>query len=682
MDAQVRQDTRLLRLATVLGSDALLATSLDGVEGLSRLFSYTVGAVAQKEIEAARLLGEPAVLTLTRARGDDQHFHGIVRSVDLTGYDETARTYNYTLTLVPWFWLLTRRTDSRIFQDRSVRQIAEEIFREHGFSDFSLELGRDPPARPYCVQYRESSFAFLSRLFEEEGIFYFFRHGQDRHTMVLADAASSHPEVPAGGMNYDRADFASSQDSVFGWVESLSLTAGRVALADFDYRRPQSSLQAETSIQGAPPSAGDLELYDHPGRFLTQGEGDRAAGLKAAVEEVGRQSFQTGSNAPALRAGVSFTLKGHPLAAANRRYTVVAAGHSATNNLGEGGAGYANRLELIDNGVTFRPPRSTPRPIVEGAQTATVVGPPGEEIHTDELGRIKVRFHWDRRAKNDAAASCWVRVAQSSAGVRWGGFWLPRVGMEVLVEFLDGDPDRPLVNGVVYNGANLPPYPLPERATVSAFKTLSSPGGGGFNELSFDDGKGKEQVFLHAQSRLDVRVRGAAYESVGGGRHQTVGGNRVARVEEDEHLLIKGDRAEAVEGGDSLEVGDDLQVRVGGDHLARVGGELVIRAGSAITLRVGGSMVRIDGSGVVVRGPRVRINSGGGGGNRSASPAKPKEPVAAASGTAGALPQPGAPGRLARLTARRGRVAQTDAFREAARTGAALVESCPAAGAA
>ncbi|MFM2041452.1 MAG: hypothetical protein RLY86_28 [Pseudomonadota bacterium] len=676
MAAALRQDTRLLRMNTPLGTDKLVPSELRMEEGLSRPFTAIVRCIAREAIDTGKLLGQPAVVTLTRDLGDDHHFHGFVISLDLEGYDGTADTYIYELVLAPFLWFLSKTTDSRIFQDSSSREIIEEMLRGYGFSDFEFRLSSEPPKRPYCVQYRESALDFISRLLEEDGILYFFVHEGSRHRLVLIDDPTHHPQLPGGTLTYRKSGMEAAEDSVGSWTETANLTAGHVALSDWN-PETASQVEAHSPIRGHVPAVGDIERFDHPGLFADAGLGNRLAKLEADRQEATQRVAHALANAPGLRAGVRFTLAGHDVARANIDYTVLTAHHQATNNVGGAGAGYSNRVSLVPNKVVWRPPRRTAKPIVPGTQTATVVGPPGEEIHTDALGRIKVRFHWDRRARNDAVASCFIRVAQAQAGLRWGALWLPRVGTEVLVDFLEGDPDRPIVTGVVYNGINRPPVDLPAKATLSGWRTSSTPGGGGFNELSFDDRKGQERVFLHAQRRLDLRAGGDGFESIGGSRHQTVGGDRLTLIGKDEHLLIKGDSRVAVDGEVGLKVGEKLQVRLGDDGLVTSGGEVVVTAASGITLRVGGSVVRIDSSGVAIRGGMVRINSGGGGGSRRASPDTPKEAAAAATGQAGDVPKPGRAPILLKLSGNRGRIAQTDAFREAAATGAPFVQPCP-----
>ncbi|MBX9595366.1 MAG: type VI secretion system tip protein VgrG [Roseomonas sp.] len=673
------QSTRLLRIVTAAGEGAVTAVALGGQEAVSALFRFEVEVVSPTSLSGDTLLGQPAVATVTREAGEAAHFHGIVQEIDFTGHQADGsgqELYRYTLTLVPRLWLLAQGRDCRIFQNRSVPDIIEEVLASHQFADYRLDLQRQYRRRDYCVQYRESSFAFLSRLMEEEGIFYYFVHGAGRHTVVFADGATTPPEATPATLRYLMADVAGAEDSIEDWTESVSLQPAAIATTDFNQEKPLSPLGVQTSIRGAPPGATDIEVFQYPGRYPERDDGETLARLQAEHFEANRRIAAGRSNAPGLRAGHAFALAGHPASGLDGRFVVAEAYHAAQNDLAGGGAGYSNRFRCTDAAHVPRPPRVTPRPQVEGPQTATVVGPKGEEIHTDRQGRVKLRFHWDRRAKNESGDSCWVRVAQSAAGNGWGFQWIPRIGMEVLVEFLDGDPDRPLVTGVVYNGINRTPYDLPGQATVSSLKTMSSPGGGGFNELAFEDKKGEEQVFLHAQKRLDLRVRGEQRESIGGSSHTGIAGARRIRIGDDDHLTVKGDSAAAIEGAMSLSVREDSDIRLQGEAVLGVGGELVITAGSAITLQVAGSTVRIDASGVVIRGPLVRINSGGGGFARQPSPKDPELPAAAAERRAGEAARQAPAPRLAGLSATRSTSTQAAALRAAATSGTPLVRHC------
>jgi type VI secretion system secreted protein VgrG len=657
----------------------MAAVALAGQEALSALFRFEVEVLCPASLNGDTLLGQPAVATVTREASEAAHFHGIVQQIDFIGHQADGsgqELYRYTLTLVPRLWLLAQGQDFRIFQNRSVPEIIEEVLGSHQVSDYRLDLQRQYRRRDYCVQYCESSFAFLSRLMEEEGILYYFVHGASRHEVVFADGATTPPEASPAMLRYLMADIARAEDSIEEWTETVSLLPGAIAVTDFNQEKPLAPLGVQTSIRGAPPGATDIEVFQYPGRYPERDDGETLARLQAEHFEANRRVAVGRSNAPGLRAGHGFSLAGHPAAGRDGRFIVTEAYHAAQNDLAGGGAGYSNRFRCADAAHVPRPARATPRPVVEGPQTATVVGPKGEEIHTDRQGRIKLRFHWDRRARNEAGDSCWVRVAQSAAGNGWGFQWIPRVGMEVLVEFLDGDPDRPLVTGVVYNGVNRPPYDLPGQATVSSLKTMSSPGGGGFNELAFEDRKGEEQIFLHAQRRLDLRVKEERRESIGGASHTGIGGDRRVRVGDDDHLTVKGDSAASIEGGMSLSVREDADIRVQGEAVIGIGGEIVIRAGSAITLQVAGSTVRIDPSGVVIRGPLVRINSGGGGTARQASPKEPELPAAAAERRAGERGQQAPVPRLATLAATRSTSTQAAALRAAARSGTPLVRHC------
>lgn len=677
---ELSQSRRLLRMNTPLGRDKLYAANVAADEALSELFRFTVSAFSVgAPIAQDQLLGRPLVASVAALADPQRHFHGIVESVVLRSVDESRGRFHYEIRCVPWLWFLTRHQDCRIFQDKSVVEIAEEIFGDFGFSDYRWKLTEQPPARTYCVQYRETSFAFLSRLFEEEGLFYYFEHTGDRHTLVVGDSDLAYAPLPGGAqLAYRRLEMGDTDAGLSDWRNERRLHPQATALRDYNFETPNADLGVEIETLHASESQPGLQVYDYPGRYAEQGRGSELARRRMEAAEVPGHTATARGNVIGLGAGSEFSLTGHPDSSVDGTYVAVAVRHDAANNWDEAdlGAGYGQVLRAMPTARAYRPPRRTPKPVVEGPQTAVVTGRQGEEIDVDKYGRIKVQFHWDRRASGDERSSCRIRVAQSWAGARWGGMVLPRIGMEVVVEFLEGDPDRPLVTGCVVNADNMPPYALPDERTKTSFRTNSSPGGGGFNELRFEDKKGEEQVFLRAEKDLHLRVQNQMRELIQGDHHRRIERNSFNRIEESRHWLVEADSSERIHGERSEEVGESYQLKVGADLLSKAGGEVVLEAASKITLKVAGSCVVISPDGVAVKGPLVRINSGGSPSGQSASPEapeRPEDPVEAEGGEAG---EPPAARQLQPARPDPGAVAQIAALREACTTGACFVENC------
>lgn len=673
----MKQDTRFLRMNTPLGPDRLVVTELSGEEALSLPFTFRVEAFSPDHpVDLTQLIGRPAVISMRSGRQDDRHFHGHVATATYLGMDFANRHYRYQMLLVPWLWFLSKRTDCRIFQNRTVPQIAEEIFKELGFSDYKLQLIGTPPSRPYCVQYRETDLNFLSRLFEEEGIFYFFTHERDRHILVLGDAPAVHEALPGSGtVEVKRADTVDAKPGIIFMSESIQVRSGRHALSDHNFETPKADLTATATTVQPQPFNADLEQFDYPGGHADRAEGDRRTKLRMEQAEATYRHYVGRSNVTVLGCGAAMQVARHEIRDYNRRYTLLSVVHQASNDLNGDGAGYSNRFIAIPHDTPYRPPIRSQKVLVEGPQTATVVGPKGEEIHTDKYGRIKVSFHWDRRSKADEASSCWVRVGQALAGARWGGMFIPRVGMEVIVEFLEGDPDCPIVTGCVYNADSMPPYPLPGNRTRSLIKTRTSPKASGFNELRFEDKAGAEHIFIHAQRDMDLRVLSRRRALIGATDHLTIGGDRRASVKGSDSLTVARDMKTKVEAALSLDVAADIDQKAGTNIAVKAGMQLVLEAGSLLSLKVGGSFLTLGPSGVAISGPTVLINSGGSAGSLSAAPDAPDKPEAPPTADGGGAGNAGAR-RLQRPSGNREHAAQIDAIRGASQSGAAFCEIC------
>ncbi|OJH41449.1 type VI secretion system Vgr family protein [Cystobacter ferrugineus] len=681
--------TSLFRFEVSGGAVPLRVVSFSGHEHLSNLYEFQLElACEDPALSFSDVVGQQALLTIEGERAP-RHLHGIVSRFEQVG--SKPRHTLYQATLVPLVWRLQHRRDSRIFQELSTPDILQEVLRRAGVSSehFELRLSSSYEPRNYCVQYRESDWDFLCRLMEEDGIFHFFEHHEDKHVLVMGDAPGACQPIAGGEALVFRHErgLVTEVEQIVGFRFSEEIQPGRVSLRDFNFKKPQLAMDAGHEAERDT----DLEVYDYPGEYQEPARGSSAKGggiAKLRLEELQarRQVGQGESDCERLLPGAFFTLAEHARSDFNTRYLLTGVSHRGhqpqvlDEEAPSDAFSYSNSFSCISAKVPFRPPRRAPRPMVRGIQTAIVVGPAGEEIHVDEHGRVKVQFHWDREGQRDDRSSCWVRVSQPWGGESWGGMFIPRIGQEVVVDFIEGDPDRPLITGRVYNGVNPPPHPLPDQKTKSSLRTNSSPGGGGFNELRFEDKKGAEQVFMHAQRNMDVHVKNDSLEDILNDRHQTIGrdqnervkrdqslkvhrhrqehiggdakllvggidgaGNqdihvkasRKEKVDADSHLTIVGKRNEQVGDTWSITLGNDLQVKVGVNHALSAGNEIhlsaptvVIEATQGLTLKVGANFITLNQASISVMGTVLNLNSGGAPlDGQGVKPVKPQEPA-------------------------------------------------------
>jgi type VI secretion system secreted protein VgrG len=600
------QAHREASVTSALGTDVLLFSSMTGHEQLGRLFEYRVQLLSNNAgIAIDDVLGQPMTVVLDLyAEGEQRHFHGIVTRFASTGGD--GEMYTYEATLHPWLWLLTRMSDCRIFQDRSVVDIVKAVCADGAYGGLAaLDVGAlsgDYAALPYCVQYRETDFNFVCRLLEEAGIYFYFKHDAGKHTMVLADSYGAHQLIPGyGALKYASAASAgtAAEESVAHWSAGGEIQTGEYALRDFDFEKASASTSGALlvkSLIAAPFAQPAYAMYDYPGNYTTADAGKaRARGRLEGLHGQAEQIAAT-SNARGLFPGGLFTLAEHPREDQNRDFLVTACSYQMTgiaysSKAGAGAAQfeYVCTFTAVGKKYPYRPLRTIAKPVVQGPQTAMVVGKAGEEIWTDKYGRIKVQFHWDRLGKEDENSSCWVRVAQSWAGKGWGGMTIPRIGMEVVVSFLEGDPDRPLVTGCVYNSDAMPPYDLPAEQTKSTFKSNSSKGGAGFNEVRFDDKKGAEEVFVHAERDFKRIVKN----------------NDVLKVGFE--TADAGDQTIGIKNNQQLDIGADQKVDIKGLQTVKVGTTIVIEAGTSIELKVGGSSIKIEAAKITIKSAEIEI---------------------------------------------------------------------------
>jgi type VI secretion system secreted protein VgrG len=586
------------RVTTPLGADAFALAALSASEALSRLFDLQLDVVAlsSTQVPFEKLLGQSVTATVPLPGGASRYFNGIVREVSkggqIQGLDGEPLAL-YRLHLVPQAWLLSHRMQSRIFQQLSVPEILDKVLTG---LDVKYELQGTYEPRNYCTQYRESDLDFASRLMEEEGIYYFFRHADGSHTMVVADNPASHAEVPgAGTLAFDASAAGQRKSRVWHWEKRQSLRSGKNTIWDHSFELPHKHLDATQPIM-ATIAAGTtthklqvggnekLEIYDYPGGYAQRFDGvdptggDRAGDLQKIFqdnkrtvairmqeEEVGSIEISAQSDCAQLIAGHKFTLEEH--ADADGAYVVTSVSHrvrmdQAVRGGGASDAGYENAFTCIPAAMPYRPARTTPRPRVYGCQTAVVVGPSGEEIFTDKYGRVKVQFHWDREGKSDATSSCWLRVASTWAGKNWGAVHIPRIGQEVLVDFLEGDPDRPIVVGSVYNADQMPPYDLPANKTQSGVKSRSTLKGSAenFNEIRFEDKKGSEQIYVHAETNLDTVVENNETRKIGASKKDK--GDQTVEIFNNQTTKVGTGEGNASDGSQTLEVYKDQTVLV------------------------------------------------------------------------------------------------------------------------
>jgi len=566
---------RFAELDTPLGSD-LRFVHLSASEALSEPFALHITAASRgPDVDFQRLLGEHA--TVRMSVGADLQpgprcFDGLVEQVSALG--RHAGSYLYQIVARPWFWFLTRTQDCRIFQNKTVLEIIDEVLADHAVAVVDRRTTAAYTPWVYCVQYRESDFDFLSRLMEQEGIWYFFTHEAGRHTLVLADStAACAPCSGARPLPVRHADAGSSPGSAL-WelTPRQRVASGAMVLRDYDFTRPQLDLQL-SSRKPASHTLADHEVFDYPGLYEKAPDGEQFVAWQMEAMSAAARLASAQSNAPLLACGGLFTVRGSPRAADNIEYLVQATQITVEQPSAEAGSegaqasspGYHCQLQAVDAAVPWRSPRKTPKPVVQGPQTAVVVGPAGDEIHTDTHGRVKVQFHWDRYGQKNEKSSCWVRVSSPWAGKNFGFVQVPRIGQEVIVDFLEGDPDQPIITGRVYNAQNMPPWELPANATQSGMLTRSSKGGayGNANAIRFEDKKGEEQLWIHAEKNQDNEVENDETTDIGRDRTEHVGRHETVTIDGNHVETVKLAKAETIYLAKALSIGLAYQTSVG-----------------------------------------------------------------------------------------------------------------------
>ncbi len=613
--ASITQAERTLSLKTPLGTDVLLLLSFRGTESLSRLFAYQLDLESTNDaITPEAIVGKNVSWSVSKIDKKPRYFAGIV-SRFAAGALDRRKLRSYRAEVVPWPWLLTRTTDCRIFQNQSTPDIITTIFGDFGFSDYALELKGTYPKREYCVQYRETAFNFISRLMEYEGIFYYFRHADGKHTMVLANAASSYFNCPEKLVEYSPG--SRSANHIDNWEHHYEFRSGKWSQTDYNFQTPSTSLMTTTGTVIDLPDAPKYEIFDYPGDYQVKANGDPVTKVRMEEEELGFNLVNASSECCTFTPCGKFTLEGHDVSSENGDYLITSISHSAAEasyDSTAGEASYNNVFSCIPASVIFRPARATPKPMVQGVQTAVVTGPGGEEIFVDKYGRVKVQFFWDRKGKKDDKSSCWIRVAEQWAGKNWGFVCNPRMGQEVIVDFIEGDPDRPLITGRVYNAEQMPPYDLPGNMTQSGIKSRSSKGGSpaNFNEIRFEDLKGSELVTIHAEKDQSIevehdethwvghdRVKNIDHDETTHVKHDrtetvdnnetiTIHANRTETVDKDETITIHGNRTETVEKDESITISGNRTENVSKDESITISGGRTENVSKDESITIGG----------------------------------------------------------------------------------------------
>ncbi|HYL65122.1 MAG TPA: type VI secretion system tip protein TssI/VgrG [Candidatus Methylomirabilis sp.] len=667
------QGNRLIAIQTPLGQDALLLAKFSGRELISGLFHFTAEMLSlNHSLDLGDVIGKKVTISINLPDQSKRYWNGHVSRFGYAGRDDQFT--HYQAEIVPWFWLLTRTADCQIFQQKTVTDIIKKVFQDHGFQDFEDRTQATYPQREYVVQYRETAFNFVSRLMEDAGIFYFFEHDQSTHKLVLADSPQVHKNCLGQykvRFNYSGGALVKDEDLIINWDAERELRPGKYALTDYNFQTPKTSLLSNVQTVDQVGDNTKYEIFDYPGTHTKKSEGDALTKVRMEEEEAVHSIVSGSSNCRSFAAGFKFNLDEHARKDQNGDFLLTEVSHAASvaesyaTSDKQSQETYSNHFTCIPFAVPFRPQRHTPKPIVQGPQTAVVVGPSGEEIYPDKYGRVRVQFFWDRQGKKDENSSCWVRVSQPWAGKNWGAINIPRIGQEVIVDFLEGDPDRPIITGRVYNDEQMPPYTLPDNMTRTTFMTRSSKGGGSsnYNELRFEDKKGDEQIFMNAEKDMDWRVENDSREFVGKDRSLIVKGDQKEKVSGEQHIQIVNDQNESV-GGDSslnvtgnqnvkvgqtmsLQVGQNLQEKSGQNYAHEAGMEIhlkagmnvVIEAGLELTIQASGNFINIGPAGVAISGTLVLINSGGAAGSGSPSnptdPKSPKDPDTADDGSKG-----------------------------------------------
>ena len=615
---------------------------LETTEDLGRPFRFEATLLADDDIgdKIESLLGTEMCLSIDLDIGDnsERYFHGRISRLVFNGFH--GRKVRYQVILRPWIWFLKHGSDNRIFQDMTAPEIIKEVFGDHGGSVADELIGKYEK-REYCVQYGETDFDFVSRLMEEEGIFYYFRHEKSKYELVLADADSSHstfkdfskvPYRASGSETAGLSNFISRLE------DSYQVDTAAVALQSYNYETPSTDLAARTA-NNIKTDKSTGELYEYGTPYDVAKKGEDASKIRLQQQKAGYRMLSGSGPVKGVCAGYLIDLIEAPLDGLNQEYLITSTRVEFQNNeletgMGGGEAPFSCSFRAIPSSTAFRSPRHTPKAVVRGPQTAVVVGPDGDDIYTDKLGRVKVQFHWDREGKADEKSSCMVRVSTALAGSSWGMVSIPRIGQEVIVDFLEGDPDQPIVVGSVYNEENKVPYGLPDNMTQSGFKSRSTSGKkdsgqpSNFNEIRFEDKKDSEEVFIQAEKDfkrvvknndvLEVGLQSGDVKNGVGNQTIEIHNNRTVTLKKDgkegnDTLTIeKGDRAvKIVKGSDDLNVKEKITFEAGDEFVLKVGqAKLTMKKSGEITMEGMNISIKDSGATKIDAGMDIGIKAG------------------------------------------------------------------------
>jgi type VI secretion system secreted protein VgrG len=657
----LKQENRMLGLATPLGDDALVLTGFRGREEMSRLFRYELSMLSDNGAIAAKdIVGKNVSFCVKLEDGEPRWFNGYVSRFAAGDESEDGRR-SYRAEVVPWLWFLTLKSDCRIFQNQDVKQITEQVLKDLNFTDFDTkQIKGHHPKRVYCVQYNENTFQFLSRLWEEEGVFFYFKHENGKHQLVLADDKQAYFDCPQQEVDYPRRFGPKREaDVITAWEHRWEFRTGKVAHTDYNFETPNRSLLVDEKTVLDVPGMDKFEQFEFPGVFGVTDDGRPLAKIRMEQQEAGFDVVEAESHCRTFSPGGKFKIGKHRSSAEQGKSFVITGIEHFASEPGSyesgvpAGDGYRNEFRCIPDSVTYRPERVSRKPVIHSVQTAVVVGPKDQEIYTDEHGRVKVHFHWDRWGQKNEESSCWIRVSQTHAGQGFGAMSIPRVGEEVVVSFCHGDPDQPLVIGRVYHAENKPPFALPGDMNVSGMKSNSTPGGGGFNEISMNDTKDKELLNVHAQKDLNATIQNNETRTVVGGTQTvTVKGDTSLTVQDGNRTVNVGSASYKCSAKQAIElhgqsegitaVGDAKGVKIKGtgegvsilgepefhahgkskasltspdvfigDKHVLIGGTEIEVVGKKITLSAGGGSITIDEAGITIDGKLLKAVASG-----------------------------------------------------------------------
>jgi len=626
------QNNRRLVIKSPLGDNVLLLAGFSGVESMSEPFAFHLDIRSEQDwIDPSKIVGKPVSFGVRiswprDAEAKVRWFHGVVRR--FTNHGRSDRLAVYSAEMVPMAWFLSRRSDARIYQARKTLEIVEDVLKRGGVEHIENALSEPYVPREYCVQYRETDFDFVSRLLEDDGVFYYFKRAEGKHALMLGDSRDAYgpclePKLhlrPVSGHDAVGSDIAT-------WHHGFDFQAGRWAQRDYNFETPANELATQRNLSTRQAGANGFEIYAFPGGYQSKSDGERLARMRMEAEDCGYDIVEADTICPDLSPGCRFKVGKHVVKdEEGLEWLVTRVIHRAREDFalttGEVATiTYSNSITCIPSSVAFRPPRRTPRPVMHGIQTAVVVGPKGEEIYVDKYGRVKVRFHWDRHSKSDESASCWIRVAQPWAGTGYGGLAIPRIGQEVIVEFEEGNPDRPIVNGRVYNASQAVPVTnagrpgaapddITKAAMMTTIRSNSLGKTGGYNEITMDDTSDRETLFVKAQKDNLTKVGHDQTTIVGNDRSESVGKSHTEAIGTAYTLTVGENLTETVSGESAVSIKKNSTATIGGSSTLKVKGTQTVSVGDKTTIEIGKDMsVAVGGAGKIEVGKKLEISA-------------------------------------------------------------------------